>query len=203
MRVLVIVLIVLGVVLAAVVVFGVAKPSAGTRQPTQMSDGAPPLDDGGDVDKDTLEDWDPPSIGTVMARAFAPFAPKLKLPKPRIEAGANPLAPELRFAPRDKGAGKNDMRIARIEWQSGAPMLVKHNCARDDGCPETLCLCAVGAYDEDLFDPCEDSWAKRREGNDGKLRCRAGDESGSLVVYREGGAISFLGLGGSSSALVK
>jgi len=201
-RVLVAVLIVLGVAFAAVVAFGVALPRQGERQPTQMSDGAPPMEHG-EVDEDALEDWDPPSLGTVMARVFSPFAPKLKLARPTVQAGANPLAPELRYAPRDEGAGTNDMRIARVEWRSGSPMLVRHNCSRDDGCPETVCLCPSGGdYDEDLFEGCDDSWTKRRK-HDGRLRCRDGDDAGSLVIYREGGIITFLGLGGSSLAVVK
>jgi len=203
-RVLVIVLIVLGIAFAGVVIFGMARDRDGARQPTQMSNGAPPTDEDGDVDEDALEEWDPPSASEAMAKLFSPFAPRIKLDPPAFDVGDNALSPTRRGVPRDRGAGKDDMRIARIRWVSGAPVLATHDCSRDEGCPEKICLCPGGAtYDEDRFDGCPEGWIRRRRASDDKLRCRAGDEAGSLVIYREGGSIEFLGLDGTSRVAVE
>lgn len=156
--------------------------------------------DGDEIDEDALEDWRPPALGEVMACALAPFAPKLALDQPIVEAGADALRPAQRIAPRDPHGGKDSMRIARVGWRSGAPMLVRHDCSDDDTCQE-ICLCPSGvAYDEDLFDDCRKSWVKRRKTNDGRLLCRDGDNAGALVIHRNGGLIEFRGLGGPSVA---
>lgn len=220
MRVLAVVLIVLGLAFAGVVVFGLVRHgqeadgpqiAKGPRAPRCAAvdagggklTGAPKMD-GDEVDEDALEDWSPPDLGQAMACAFASFAPKVELKPARVDAGANAMAPETRSVPRDPGAGKDDMRIARVRWQSGAPMLVRHAPPRDDTEPEVICLCPSGrTYDEDLFDDCPERWSKRRKTGDGELRCRDGDDSGTLVIYREGGSVSFLGLGNPSVALTR
>jgi len=218
-RVLAVVLILLGLAFAGVVVFGLVRHGQGDG--TRVAErplppkcaavdagggrltGAPRMA-GDEVDEDALEDWSPPNLGQAMACAFAGFAPRVELKPARVDAGANAMAPQTRRIPRDRGAGKDDMRIARLRWQSGAPLLVRHVPPRDDADPQVICLCPPGrTYDEDLFDDCPESWSKRRRTGDGELTCREGDDSGTLVIYREGGAVSFLGLGNPSVALTR
>lgn len=217
MRVLIVVLIVMGLLFAGVVVFGAVRQGGEPERPRLAGPGAapacgdtpgpsgrftgPPPMDGDEVDEDAVEDWRPPNLGQRFACWTARFAPRLKLPLPNVRAGDNPMAPARRTVPFDPKAGPNDIRIARVQWTAGAPMLARYLCDGDD-C-QAVCVCQPGRqYDEDVFDRCRDKWVDQRR-REGRVTCRTGDDSGTLVIYQRPASIEFLGLGGTSDAVVK
>jgi hypothetical protein len=199
-RVLLIVLVVMGLAFMGVVIFGMAHDRERPRE-AQGCGGPPPMD-GGEVDKDALEKWCPPDLASKMADLMAPFARKLKLDQPFVAADV--LFPVRRDAPPVKNP--KQIRTARVEWVSGAGMVVTHVCVpgKNRRCPEEqVCVCPQGTHDEDAFARCGKGWVNQRAVGDDRIRCSERDAHPSLVIYSEGGRIEFQGLGGRSLVEVK
>ncbi len=201
MRTVIIILIL--VVVGFVVAIGVAVYRA-TTPPAPPQAHGPPTKSNGEIDDDALASWEPPPMTAIMGRLSRPFAPKLLKTAVEISGQAGSglegdKPGELPVAPADK-----DMRIARLRLVAGQAAIATYHCVAGKGetCDQVVCLCPEGAIlDEDDVGPCGDSWRKARSAGDGKVQCRKNDDDVSAVIYRTGGAISVVPMGGETATV--
>ncbi|WP_165186115.1 hypothetical protein [Caulobacter soli] len=201
MKVVIIVLIL--VVIGFVVAIGMAVYRA-TTPPAPPSAHGPPTKSNGEIDDDALASWEPPPMAAIMGRLSRPFAPKLLKTPVEIsgQAGSGLEADkpgQLAVAPADKA-----MRIARLRLVAGRAAIATYHCVAGKGetCDQVVCLCpqdAVVAADD--AEACGDPWRKARSIGDDKLRCRKNDDDVSAVIYRTGGAISVVPMGGETATV--
>lgn len=190
MKVVIIILILIVIGFAVAIGVGVARSG---HPPSD--DGGPRTEANGELDMDALEEWEPPSMATVIGKLGAPFAPKLLKRPVRVSGQAGSGLEAGTPGSLAAATSKKDMRIARLRLLSGtAAMVTYEGCKEDvDGrtCPQVVCLCDLGmTFDADDVDDCPDPWLKARRAPDDQLKCRdEKDDAGALIVYPEGGTI--------------
>jgi hypothetical protein len=202
MKVVIIILVLIVIGFAVAIGVGVAR----SRHPPS-DDGGPPTKTNGEIDMDALENWEPPSMASMIGTLGAPFAPKL-LKRPVLVSGQAGSGLEA-GTPGTLTAttSKKDMRIARLRLLSGsAAMVTYENCKEDvDGrtCPQVVCLCSLGmTFDEDDLDDCPAPWVKARSPDGDSLKCRREkDDANTLIVYPEGGTIKIEPLAGDTATV--
>jgi hypothetical protein len=188
MKVVIIILIL--IVIGFVVAIGVAVYRA-TTPPAPPSAHGPPTNSRGEIDKDALADWEPPSMAAVMGKVSRPFAPKLFKTASNVTAEAGSES-SLPVPSADKS-----MRIARLRLLAGRGAVVTYRCEESDDddrqgetCPQVACLCPEKTIlEEGEAKDCEESWRNARASGDGRFVCRKDDDDVSTVIYRDGGAI--------------
>ena len=201
MKVFIIILIL--IVIGFVVAIGVAVYRA-TTPPAPPSAHGPPVGSDGEIDLDALETWKPPPMAAIMGKLTRPFAPKLLKKTVEISgkrgSGLEAATPgELPVPAADKA-----LRVARLRLVEGRGAVATYQCVAGKGenCPQVACLCREDTVlEDDDIEACEPSWRNARSIGDDKFRCRKNDDDVSAVIYRLGGVISIVPMGGETATV--
>lgn len=113
------------------------------------------------------------------------WAARLVLPDWQLADGATREAAVAR--------GGDGLRVARMRLDTGSAALVRYHCQElddADECPQAIALCTAGTVlDAAGMQDVDRRWRQARQAAGNRLRCRAGDEAGRLVVYPQGGRL--------------
>lgn len=133
-------------------------------------------------------------LAGLLGDVTALWAAALEMPDWQLADGARREAAVPRV---DEG-----LRVARMRLASGRVVVVRYACsevADDEDCPQEIALCTAGTMiDADELGGVDRDWQRRRRAGSARVRCRAGDEQGRLVIYPQGGRLRVVAPAGAA-----